>query len=194
MLRAGHIVHVLRKKGAWLEIKLPKGKRGWIHADYVSTIYTKERGRKKPPFWIFVVLGIGFLTYGLVKRSPRVVVRNVSARPVLVPVKKRSSLSRRILIRPHENPYWQEQGWGRVNGKYVGHYNRKYQGEVVATGGNFQFFIFNPPKGIKRHSHSRCFISRGNGKFFIHFSPPEPDSLDSGILAIENILKEAERC
>lgn len=88
-------------------------------------------------------------------------------------------------------PYWQEQGWTRNGSGYQGQYRTPYgrwKGMIVEEYSNsFSFYIFDPPQVIRTHSHWPCFMPRGYGKYFVHFSR-EPKDISTGIIYIEKIV------
>src|SRR5262245_33046195 len=76
------------------------------------------------------------------------------------------------VIRRAERPYWQERGWVRQGNRYTGNYQTRYgsfKGTIDQMGTNsFQFFIFDPPPEMKRHSHWACFQARGGNGYQVH--------------------------
>ena len=93
-------------------------------------------------------------------------------------------------------PLWQEKSWVQKRNKLTGYYRTKYgayQGEIIEPyKGSFQFFIFDPPPCLSRHSHFACFIPKQRGVYEVHFST-KAKTADEGILAIEKILVESHR-
>ena len=90
--------------------------------------------------------------------------------------------------------YWEEQGW-RMNGYLLLGYYRTfygaYKGRIeLFDSGDHQYHVHNPPPQLRHHPHWPCFISRGGGLFWVHFSL-KPKNVDAGILTIETILREA---
>lgn len=93
-------------------------------------------------------------------------------------------------------PLWQEKNWKQKQNRFIGYYRTKYgafKGEIIEPyRGSFQFFIFDPPSCLSRHSHFACFIPKQKGVYEVHFSK-KARTPDEGILAIEKILVESHR-
>ena len=90
--------------------------------------------------------------------------------------------------------YWQEQGW-RLNGYVMaGYYRtfyRSFRGRIeLFDSGDHQYFVHDPPRQLRQHPHWSCFVSRGNGLYWVHFSL-KPRNVDTGIITIEKILCQA---
>jgi hypothetical protein len=100
------------------------------------------------------------------------------------------------LVRRRARTLWQERGWRKDGQRLVGYYRTRFgacRGEIVERYlGRADFYIFNPPEGLQRHSHAPCFHSQGRGKYQVHFSK-EARTPDEGIMAIEQILTQAYR-
>lgn len=187
------LVKVPRKKNLWWRMSFSHGRIDWARSGQI-TMQEKEKSGRESSFLLLSFVGAGVLVWGLVrgKKGPKVIV--TGTRQIIQPEKVHAQSPRRLLVTPGKIPYWEDRGWRRTDGRYTGYYLGKYPGEVVARGKSFQFFIMNPPKGLKYHPHWQCFISRGKDRFLVHFTPPRPKNVDSGILAIENILRGAEKC
>lgn len=96
-------------------------------------------------------------------------------------------------VERNTQPLWQEKGWIKKNGKYVGPYivnGRNYRGEAKKRTYSFKFYIYDLPKKVKAGNHGACFKQRGKNKHWIHFSR-QPKTLSSGILAVERTLKQS---
>jgi hypothetical protein len=106
----------------------------------------------------------------------------------------RSSSPGRIVVSRKEQSYAEENGWTLQDGTYWGRYRTahgSWKGSVEQTWrGSLEFFIHNPPKELKEHSHWICFHHRGEGRYWVHFRT-EPENLSAGILEVERILAEA---
>lgn len=93
-------------------------------------------------------------------------------------------------------PLWKERNWNKQGNTYKGFFRTKYgsyKGEIIERyQGYIQFYIFNPPKCLARHSHFACFIPKEGKKYEIHFSK-KARTLDEGIMSIEKILSEAHQ-
>ncbi len=91
-------------------------------------------------------------------------------------------------------PLWQERSWNKQGNSYKGFFRTKYgsyKGEIIVRyQGLIQFYIFNPPKCLARHSHFACFIPKEGNRYEIHFST-KAKNIDTGIMEIEKILAEA---
>lgn len=90
--------------------------------------------------------------------------------------------------------YWQEQGW-RLNGHLMeGYYRtlyRSFKGRIeLFDSGDHLYFIHDPPSQLRQHSHWACFVQRGNGWYWVHFSI-KAKNVDTGIITIEKILCQA---
>ncbi len=93
-------------------------------------------------------------------------------------------------------PYWKENGWIKMGKTYRGYYKTDYgscRGLVKENyKGSYSFYIFNPPKALRGNEHWQCFSHKGNGKYAIHFSH-KPKDVNSGIIALEQLLRKAVR-
>ena len=127
--------------------------------------------------------------------APRVVIRPLprSASSPVLTVRPTHRVQPRT-VRPVQRPYWELQHW-RFNGSaLVGFYRTpfgSYAGRIEnARSRNPSFYIFNPPGALRGHPHWICFHHKGNGRYWIHFSPAPPTP-DAGILEVEKVLAEA---
>jgi len=99
-----------------------------------------------------------------------------------------------ISVQRQELPYWQEHGWTREGNIYNGNYQTPYAaflGQIIEhRGGHIDFFMYNPPEQIRRHSHWTCFQHRGNDWYRVHMGR-RPKDVSSGIITIERLITEA---
>lgn len=99
-----------------------------------------------------------------------------------------------LRIHRQQNPYWQTQGWSFDGQSYSGAYQTPYgafTGYVVQRSRNeYDFYIFQPPEALRRHSHWSCFQQRDNGWYSVHMSR-RPVDASSGIMSIERLLIDA---
>ena len=81
----------------------------------------------------------------------------------------------------------------RDNG-YAGAYQTPfgaYTGWIQQRGiGHLEFFIYDPPQTLRRHSHWNCFIDRGENWYLVHMSR-KPADMSSGIMTIERLITES---
>lgn len=117
---------------------------------------------------------------GLVERMLTGVVQRPTPRPSVRRVER-------------HRPYHEIKGWQVHGSQLVGHYDAAHQ-LVQGYIKHFrsprpEFFIVNPPPGLKRHPHAVCFHHVGRGHYAVHFT--KTPSIDSGILEIEKTLREA---
>lgn len=187
------LVKVPGRENLWWRMRLSHGRIDWARSGQVA-MQEKEKSGRESSFLLLSFVGAGILVWGILMEGKRPKVIVTGTRQIIHPEEAHAPPSDRILVDPSKIPYWEDQGWSKAGGRYVGHYLGRYPGEIVGNGSSFQFFITNPPRGLKHHPHWQCFRSRGGGRFFVHFTPPRPKDVDSGILAIENILREAEGC
>ena len=100
------------------------------------------------------------------------------------------------VVKRREIPYWQDRGWVQQGSEYTGAYQTPYgafTGWIEHRGGkNFNFFIYDPPDALRKHSHWTCFQERGQGWFLVHMRR-RPADIGSGILTIERLITEAFR-
>lgn len=97
----------------------------------------------------------------------------------------------RKIVRPSSLPYHLEQGWQKRLRFYQGYYRTRqgsFRGEIEERpGGDYKFYIFNPPEAVLTGSHRACFTNMGAGRHHVHFGVNSGD-LDSGIMAVERLL------
>ena len=102
----------------------------------------------------------------------------------------------RVVVEPVYRAYWQMKDWKVEGNRLVGRYQvgqRSFEGYITGYKTRRpQFFIVRPPKELRNHPHSACFMWRGNGRFFVHFGT-KPTNPDGGICEIEKVLDEALR-
>jgi hypothetical protein len=117
------------------------------------------------------------------------------------PASIRETLSRAVRgrgpavpIERHQIPYWQERGWRPDGTNYTGSYQTPYaafQGWIEQErSGQFNFYIYNPSREIREHSHWTCFQHRGNDWYLIHMGR-QPRDVGSGIMTVERLISEA---
>ena len=91
-------------------------------------------------------------------------------------------------------PYWQEHGWRRTGNIYEGVYQTPYaafQGWIEPErSGHINFYLLNPSREIREHSHWTCFQHRGNDWYLVHMGRV-PKDVSSGIMTIERLITEA---
>jgi len=123
--------------------------------------------------------------------EPKPKVKTISHTVKTLPVRKSSGAVKRGF-----DPLWKERDWRKRGNTYKGFFRTpygSYQGEIVERGQGFlQFFITNPPTCLARHSHFECFFPRKGNRYEVHFSK-KAKTPDEGIMAIENILREAHQ-
>ena len=99
-----------------------------------------------------------------------------------------------IPIERRQIPYWQEHGWKCSGNVYEGAYQTPYaafQGWIEQQrSGHMDFFLYNPSREIRSHSHWTCFQHRGNDWYLVHMGK-EPKDVSSGIITIERLITEA---
>lgn len=126
-------------------------------------------------------------------------VRDLGTRPAPVSIRDLFSRVARghapsIPVLRREIPYWRERGWTREGNNYTGSYQTPYasfQGWIEEKlFGNFAFYLYNPSRQIRRHSHWVCFASRGDDWYLVHMAR-RPKDVSSGILTIERLITEA---
>jgi hypothetical protein len=99
-----------------------------------------------------------------------------------------------VVIHPVDRPYWALQHWNLVGNRLNGFYRTPHgsvRGYVqYPQAPRPEFYIVQPPKELRQHSHWMCFHPAGADTFSVHFYPAPP-SADAGILEIEKVLGEA---
>ncbi len=126
-------------------------------------------------------------------------VRDLGSRPA--PQSIRDMLSRVVrghapstIVQRRQIPYWQERGWTRRGNVYTGNYQTRYaafQGWIEQNrSGHIDFYLHSPSDDIRSHGHWTCFQHRGNDWYLIHMGQ-EPKDVGSGIMTIEQLIREA---
>lgn len=113
-------------------------------------------------------------------------IRDLASR-VARPVKEPIAVYRRAI------PYWQERGWVQKGDYYTGNYQTPYgafQGSARQISGRLEFALKNPPAELAAHGHWSCFREMRDGWYSVHMSI-RPKDLSAGIMAIEQLLREA---
>ena len=99
-----------------------------------------------------------------------------------------------ISVLRREIPYWQERGWTRHGREYTGLYQTSYaafHGRIEEEWSRrITFYLYNPSREIKNHTHWICFASRGEDWFMVHMAR-RPKDVSSGIITIEKLIREA---
>jgi hypothetical protein len=125
--------------------------------------------------------------------------RDLGSRPA--PASVRELISRVVRgrgpaepIRRRQIPYWQERGWQRDGHNFGGTYQTPYaafQGWIEPErSGHINFYLQNPSREIREHSHWTCFQHRGNDWYLVHMGR-NPKDVSSGIMTIERLITEA---
>lgn len=89
-----------------------------------------------------------------------------------------------------------ELGWEKRGLNYCGYIygpGEIYSAELRHTWSGYQLFIHNPPASIFSGIHKDCFVSHGNGWYFVHFRKKEGTTL-SMVRATEAYFIESGRC
>jgi hypothetical protein len=106
------------------------------------------------------------------------------------------------VVRPHQAsvrvarqqiPYWEQQGWARQGHEYTGAYRTahgSFSGFIRQRPAGIDFYLYEPPPQLRRHSHWSCFQEQNDGWYSVHMSR-RPADVSSGILAIERLVTEA---
>lgn len=98
--------------------------------------------------------------------------------------------------RRNSQPFHVERGWrnhdGRLRGFYRVRGGRAYDGQIVERSGNLLFYVRDATGTLKRGPHGSCFrqCELGTDWYWVHMSP-EPQSVLSGIVAVENVIRKA---
>ncbi len=88
-------------------------------------------------------------------------------------------------------PLWRTRGWRQVDKTWYGVYkvgNRTWDGHAEWSGGFYNMYIKNPPAKLEKH---HCYVSKGDGIYFVHFVPLQPYSISAGIGAVEHQIAQA---
>jgi hypothetical protein len=100
------------------------------------------------------------------------------------------------LVERREIPYWRERGWTRNGNRYTGSYQTPYaafQGAIEEKPfGGLTFYLHNPSRQIRKHSHWICFAPRADGWYLVHMGRRAKD-VSSGIMTIERLIAEAHK-
>ena len=93
-----------------------------------------------------------------------------------------------------EKAYWQKNGWVKEKNDYKGFFITKYgkwRGLIrEAFTGEYLVYIFNPPPALEASTHWECFLYKGKGAYWVHFSR-KPKDVSSAIMAVENVISES---
>jgi hypothetical protein len=108
-----------------------------------------------------------------------------------------------LQIGPQPRSVWDELGWMRTQqaGRqiYEGYFQvaecrtglrRRFNGRVIAAGGELMTYIADPPEEIRGHPKGPCFTADTPPWFHLHWHHP-PRTVDDAILYMEKILSEA---
>ncbi len=128
-------------------------------------------------------------------KIPGPVIPEVKALPVNrqpTPGKKEGKIiDVRKIVRASPLPYHLEKGWQKTGRAHRGYYRCRlgaFRGEIEQRpGGDFKFYIFNPPEAVLSGPHKACFTDLGAGRYHVHFGVNSED-LDGGIMAVERLL------
>jgi hypothetical protein len=115
----------------------------------------------------------------------------------LAKLKNLLSFKHPMVVKRGARPYIEMQGWKQVSRttppEWHGYYRirfRSYKGKIKASTPP-QFYIYKPPEALTtRHSHRACFTTLADGWCSVHFRIM-PRDLDSGVMQLERILREA---
>jgi hypothetical protein len=105
-----------------------------------------------------------------------------------------------VSVRRSKKRYIVERGWQYVNGVPYSEWRGCYRTRFGSFKGRIEmsytpkFYIHNPPEGLTaRHSHKACFNPfplLGDKWYSVHWYI-QPQDIDSGVMEIERILREA---
>ena len=105
--------------------------------------------------------------------------------------KENKAIDVRKVVRPNPLPYHLEKGWQKNGRVHHGYYRCRlgaFKGEIEERpGGDYKFYIFDPPQKILTGSHKDCFTNNGGNRYHVHFGV-NSENLDSGIMAVERLL------
>ncbi len=100
----------------------------------------------------------------------------------------------RKVVRPSPLDYHLEKGWQKIGRVHHGYYRCRlgaFKGEIEERpGGDYKFYIFDPPQKILTGSHKACFTNNSGNRYHVHFGVNSED-LDSGIMAVERLLYQS---
>jgi hypothetical protein len=125
-------------------------------------------------------------------------VRNLGTRPAPNSIRDLFSQMVRghaptIAVERREIPYWRERGWIRDGNRYSGWYqtaHATFEGWIEEEWSGLKFYLHNPSRQIRSHSHWACFASRGENWYMVHMAR-RPKDVSSGIITIEKLIREA---
>ena len=102
------------------------------------------------------------------------------------------------IIRRSTKTYLKQQGWSQTSlssgSEWQGYYRTRYgsvKGRVTVLSSP-RYYLYKPPEKLRKHPHWACFTSQGNDWYSVHFRRI-PKDLDSGVMAIEQIISESMR-
>lgn len=136
-----------------------------------------------------------------IERNVRIVLGSGARQPSRVPTTKtpakfaggvHTKKPYKVYRRP--KAYWEEKGWKREGDVWEGYYRTAqgaYKGVIKRRfGDTFEFIIWDPPDELSVHPKRPCFIRQSDGnRYIVHFSR-KGKTIDDGIMAIENIMRE----
>jgi len=100
----------------------------------------------------------------------------------------------RKVVRPSSLAYHLEKGWQKKRKVYEGYYRCRLmsvRGLIEERpGGDYKFYIFDPPEAVLTGSHKACFTNVGAGRYHVHFGV-DAGNIDSGIMAVERLLYQS---
>jgi hypothetical protein len=115
-------------------------------------------------------------------------------------LKKFFSRKKPVVVARSAKPYIVEQGWKLTTGatypEWRGYYRTRFGSfkARIEMAYHPKFYVHNPPEGLTtRHSHKACFNpspSLGDKWYSVHWYI-QPQDIDSGVMEIERILREA---
>lgn len=100
-----------------------------------------------------------------------------------------------IVVKRAQEPYWKQRGWKQYGNIYHGYYkvdSKEFEGKAkVSPSGKTDLYIKKIPEELEYHEHYYCFEKRSNDWYWVHNNKDGNFDLSSGILQVEQILKEA---
>lgn len=113
-----------------------------------------------------------------------------------IALKKLLLLKRCAVVKRRRTTYMIQQGWELKGGA-----DPHWEGWYKTPQGNFRgwidqlarprYCIYKPPEALQHHRHRSCFTDqKHHGWHTVHFATL-PKDLDSGVLEIERILRQA---
>lgn len=106
-----------------------------------------------------------------------------------------AATTRAVVLRRKPIPWWKRAGWQcTAPNQYEGWYRTthgSWKGKVVCRpdGTPRDFYIFNPPRQLRKHPKARCFRYQGNGRCKVHYCS-KPKDITGGIMEIQRLLGE----